>query len=196
MTVVGLTGGIGSGKSYVAQVLRSLGYPVYDCDTRAKALYNEDADLKAQLIGLWGADLYDATTGLLVRQRLAEVIFADKEALSLVNSLVHPRVRADFEAWKRGEEARGAEVVFLESAIIVGSPLEQMIDELWAVVADDALRLQRAMMRDGASEEAIRSRMAHQASQEALMARSRHSIHNNLAQPILPQIYAGLGELR
>lgn len=195
MRAVGITGGIGSGKSYVAQVLRALGYPVYDCDVRAKALYNEDSDLKERLVGLWGEDLYDTGTGLLVRQRLAEIIFADKEALALVNSLVHPRVRADFEAWKRRELARGAAIVFIESAIIIGSPLEQMIDELWAVVARDELRLERAIRRDGATMEAIYNRMAHQASQEVLMSQARHIIYNNLEEPILSQIYAGLRDL-
>lgn len=195
MKVVGITGGIGSGKSYVAQILLSMGYAVYDSDSRAKDLYNEDAELRSRLIKLWGRDLYDEQTGQLRRQRLAEIIFSDKEALRMVNALVHPRVREDFDAWKRKQKEQGSAVGFIESAIIIGSPLEQMIDELWAVVADAPLRLERATRRDGVTEEAIRSRMVHQVSQEELVAQADFVICNNTDTPLLPQIQAGLAEI-
>lgn len=196
MKVVGVTGGIGSGKSYVARLLAGMGYAVYDTDTRAKALYNEDHELRRQIIALWGDDLYDEQTGLFRRERLAQIVFSDKDALRQVNALVHPRVRMDFALWTRREQERGADLCFIESAIILGSPLEQMIDALWVVVADDALRLQRAMRRDGADEAAIRRRMAHQAKGDSLLVCADCVIYNNDATtPLLPQIQTALARM-
>lgn len=193
MKVIGLTGGIGSGKSYVAQILRSMGYAVYDSDSRAKALYDEDLGLRRELVQRWGANLYDEHTGRLHRQRLAEIIFTDQEALTQVNALVHPRVRADFKAWIEKQKEQAAAVCFIESAIILGSPLEQMIDELWGVVADEALRLKRAMGRDATTEAAVRSRMARQVDQDSLKSRADFLINNDDNIPLLPQIIARLG---
>lgn len=192
MKTIGITGGIGSGKSFVCNILKHLGYSVYDSDRRAKELYDEDDTLRQELIRLWGAELYDEVTNKLQRQRLAQVIFSDSKALEQINALVHPKVRADFERWREQRAQRDDTLVFIESALIVGSPLEQKIDLLWAIVASETTRIGRAMVRDNVSEDAVRARMQHQILQSRLIELADWVINNDTDSILLPQIQAGL----
>lgn len=192
MKTIGITGGIGSGKSFVCNILNHLGYPIYDSDSRAKALYDEDPILRQELVSRWGEELYDSTTGKLIRPHLAQIIFSDKQALAEINALVHPRVRADFAQWKVRQELLAHKVIFIESALIVGSPLRGMIDALWVVVAEDSTRLQRAMNRDIVDRDAILARMKHQIAQSELVALADHTINNDIDTPLLPQIIKGI----
>lgn len=192
MKTIGITGGIGSGKSFVCNILKHLGYSVYDSDRRAKELYDEDDTLRQELIRLWGAELYDEVTNKLQRQRLAQIIFSDSKALEQINALVHPKVRADFERWREQRAQRDDTLVFIESALIVGSPLEQKIDLLWAIVASETTRIGRAMVRDNVSEDAVRARMQHQILQSRLIELADWVINNDTDSILLPQIQAGL----
>lgn len=192
MKTIGITGGIGSGKSFVCNILKHLGYSVYDSDRRAKELYDEDDTLRQELIRLWGAELYDEVTNKLQRQRLAQVIFSDSKALEQINALVHPKVRADFERWREQRAQHDDTLVFIESALIVGSPLEQKIDLLWAIVASETTRIGRAMVRDNVSEDAVRARMQHQILQSRLIELADWVINNDTDSILLPQIQAGL----
>lgn len=192
MKTIGITGGIGSGKSFVCNILKHLGYAVYDSDRRAKELYDEDDTLRQELIRLWGAELYDEVTNKLQRQRLAQIIFSDSKALEQINALVHPKVRADFERWREQRAQRDDSLVFIESALIVGSPLEQKIDLLWAIVASETTRIGRAMVRDNVSEDAVRARMQHQILQSRLIELADWVINNDTDSILLPQIQAGL----
>ncbi len=188
MLSVGITGGIGSGKSYVAEVLRALSYPVFDCDREAKLLYDNDEVLKQEVVRLFGEELYQTEDGTLDRKRLGTIIFSSEEALKAVNALVHPAVRRAFKHFQERHRALGAKLCFLESAILFNSDLDKMLDKVLLVDADDETRLGRAMQRDNASLEQIKERMACQMSQEEMLNRSNFVINNcdNLA--ILPQI--------
>lgn len=170
---VGICGGIGSGKSTVCDMFASCGAAVYSSDERAKALMEHDAELRRALVEAFGEECYGE--GGLNRQFLAGEVFGREERLALLNSIVHPAVRRDFEAWA---EAQQSDYVILESAILFESGFDALVDCSVAVLAPRALRLQRAMSRDGASREAVEARMAAQMSDDELLARATFSIVN------------------
>ena len=185
---LGITGGIGSGKSLISRLLRLLyGIPVYDCDTAAKTLYDTDADLRDDLIGLLGKALYDTPRGTLNRPLLADIIFNNKEKLTAVESLVHPRVLKDFIRW-RADSA--AQVVAVESAILLKSVVADSCDAVLFVEADKAERLLLTKQRDHATDQQVAGRMAQQ--QDQLHYTSTNvpviPIFNGMNKPILPQL--------
>lgn len=185
---LGITGGIGSGKSLISHLLRLLyGIPVYDCDTAAKTLYDTDADLRDDLIGLLGKALYDTPRGTLNRPLLADIIFNNKEKLTAVESLVHPRVLKDFIRW-RADSA--AQVVAVESAILLKSVVADSCDAVLFVEADKAERLLLTKQRDHATDQQVAGRMAQQ--QDQLHYTSTKvpviPIFNGMNKPILPQL--------
>lgn len=173
MYKVGITGGIGSGKSTVCEMLAGRGVAVYTADERAKALMATDAALRSSIIEAFGSDAYTAEG--LNRGFLAANVFASPEALARLNGLVHPAVMADFEAWAEQQEG---DYVVLESAILFEAALDDRVDVSVAVMAPEALRLERAMARDGASEEQIRARMRNQLSDEERNVRAKFTIVN------------------
>lgn len=185
---LGLTGGIGSGKSYIARLLEQRGIPVYDSDMRAKALYGEDAELRKALEQLCGSDIYDIQTGQLNRGLFASRIFTDRNLLSQVNALVHPAVRRDFVRWRQGLLERGVSRCALESALLLDSGLAAYVDRVLVVVAPMELRLERAMRRDQASEAAILQRMSKQQSQESLVKQADYVLYNDGTSPLEDQI--------
>lgn len=173
MYKVGLTGGIGSGKSKVAELFRARGIAVYDSDSRAKALMNGSEELRCALVAVFGPECY--TDNGLNRAWLAERVFSDKEALSRLNSIVHPAVMRDFAAWAEHEEG---DYVVMESAILLEAGLESHVDAVVAVMAPKSLRLERAMRRDGATREQIEERMRNQMSDDERAERSKYAIVN------------------
>lgn len=164
-----LTGGIGSGKSVVSSYLKSRGVPVYDSDSRTKSLYDTDPSIVSGLESILGVNLRSAE-GFLDRKALAGVIFSDKEALSKVESIVHPAVLRDFTGWaeesvKAGWKGYMGDVPFvvMESAIALEKPLfRDIFDAVVLVTAPEVMRLERACRRDSASPEAVLSRMRNQ----------------------------------
>ncbi len=168
MISLGITGGIGSGKSVVADIFRSLAYPVFDCDKVAKNLYDEDAELKAELIQLLGQRLYDTPSSKLDRKALASIIFSSQESLKQINALVHPAVQRAFLSWQKEQKDRGFQLCCLESAILLQGGLKRLLDKIILVKADDDLRLERATLRDGVRQEQIRQRMACQMPQSRM----------------------------
>lgn len=173
MYKVGLTGGIGSGKSKVAELLRERGIAIYDSDSRAKALMCGDEMLRQALVEAFGAECYTAEE--LNRTWLAERVFSDKEALERLNAIVHPAVMRDFAAWAEQQEG---EYVVLESAILLEAGLESHVDVVVAVMAPKQLRLERAMQRDGASREQIEERMNNQIGDDERTQRAKYAIVN------------------
>lgn len=164
-----LTGGIGSGKSAVSAYLLSRGVPVYDSDSRTKALYDSDPFLVPNLENILGKSLR-SDDGTLDRKALASVIFSDREALSKVESVVHPAVLEDFLRWKRDslEEGWGgymgdAPFVVMESAIAQEKPLfAGVFDAVVLVTAPEVIRLERACRRDNSDPEAVLRRIRNQ----------------------------------
>lgn len=169
MKTLVVTGGIGSGKSLVCSFLAERGVPVYDSDSRTKALYDNDRALLERIREAVGNDVTDAE-GKLDRKKLASVIFADEAKLKALESVVHPAVLEDFSRWKSGIERRQASVpgtyggfVVFESAIILSKPLFRSVaDSTLLVDAPLETRIARACARDGVSREAVAERMSRQ----------------------------------
>lgn len=173
MYKVGITGGIGSGKSTVCAMLEELGVAVYNSDTRAKELMTTSATLREAIVARFGTECY--TSEGLNRGYLAERVFGDAAELAALNSLVHPAVMADFEAWSERQE--GSYVVF-ESAILFEAGLEQRVDMAVAVLSPEELRIERAMARDGASREQVVARIRRQLSDDERADRAKYAIVN------------------
>lgn len=173
MYKVGLTGGIGSGKSTVCAMLRERGVAVYSSDERAKELMNSDSTIKERIIARFGAESFE--DGVLNRAYLAQRVFASEEELAALNAIVHPRVMEDFEAWT--ESAEG-EYVLLESAILFESGFDSKVDMVVAIMAPEDLRIERAMQRDGVTKEQVVERMRRQLSDEERCSRSKYAIVN------------------
>lgn len=173
MYKIGVTGGIGSGKSTVCELLRDRGVAVYDSDSRAKQLMAESEALREQLIAAFGAECYNADG--LDRAFLASKVFGNEEALQQLNSIVHPAVRADFQAWA---EQQQSPYVVLESAILFEAGFETEVDATLAVMAPMPMRLERTMARDGVDKESVMRRMEHQLSDDELHRRASRTIVN------------------
>lgn len=173
MYKVGVTGGIGSGKSTVCDMLAARGIAVYIADTEAKRLMSSDETMKRDIVALFGDDAY--LHGELNREFLASRVFCDKEALQRLNGVVHPAVMRDFAAWA---EAQEGDYVVLESAILFEAGLEGSVDATVAVMAPVELRLERAMRRDGADREKIEERMRNQLSDDERSERAKYAIVN------------------
>lgn len=173
MYKVGITGGIGSGKSKVAELLSDRGVAIYNSDLRAKELMNSNAALREALIATFGAECY--TQEGLNRAWLAQRVFNNEAELAKLNAIVHPAVMQDFTAWAEAEEGN---YVVLESAILLEAGLESYVDVVVAVMAPKELRLERAMLRDGASREQIEERMRNQMSDEERTDRAKYAIVN------------------
>lgn len=185
MFKAGLTGGIGSGKSVVARIFEVLGVPVFHADDEGKRLLQEDAEVKRQVIAAFGGSCYP--DGLLDRQRLAGIVFNNGEALATLNGIVHPAVRERFRLWCSDQQAP---YVVMEAAILVESGGHQAFDHLVVVNAPEAVRLERVMKRDGASEEAVRARMRNQADEEVRTAIADTVLVNDGDTLLVPQVLA------
>lgn len=173
MYKVGITGGIGSGKSTVCTLLREYGVAVYDSDAEAKRLMSESEDIRQALIEAFGEECYNAEG--LNRQYLASRVFGQEEALQHLNAIVHPAVRDDFRTW--AESQQGSYVV-LESAILFEASFENEVDATLAVIAPLEERVRRTMERDGVEREQVLSRIAHQMSDDELHVRADRTLVN------------------
>ena len=189
--IIGVTGGIGSGKSVVSHLLRLMGVPVYDCDREAKRLMCESVVIREALVGAVGTEVYDAS-GQLDRTYLASYMFGNPERVSLVNGIVHPVVRADFRTWAQQSEKA---VVAVESAILFEARMDADVDAVCLVHAPEATRVRRAILRDGSNEKAVRSRMQSQLSEQEYMERADVIIHNDDAHSLICQVSSLLDSL-
>lgn len=184
MKKIGITGGIGSGKSIVSRILKTIGYPIYDSDSWAKHLMNNHPDIRQALTDKFGAETY--THEGLNRTYLAQQIFNNKTNLAFVNSIVHPIVCNHFIQWAENQHS---EFVFIESAILFSSGLDKILDKTIYVDAPQELRLQRAMLRDNASAEAIIARINNQShDNEYARSHSDFIIQNDNQTLLTPQI--------
>jgi len=184
MFKLGLTGGIGSGKTLVCQIFEKLGVAVYYADTAARLLMNSDAELKKGIVQMFGDQAYDRDG--LDRQFVASSVFGDPEKLSRLNSLVHPAVREDFKRWSALQS--GAPYVIEEAAILFESGASKEMDQTVLVYTPEALRIKRVMKRDGLNREDVRKRMGHQLSEEEKMKKADHILTNDGTQMLLPQV--------
>ena len=174
MVVVGLTGGIGSGKTTILKFFESFGIPIYIADDEAKALMNRSKVIKRKLIQLFGESAY--INGKLNRTYLASKIFNDKSLLSKMNVIVHPKVASHFKRWLNKQNAP---YVIKEAAIIFENNFENQYDYIITVVADEHLRIERVMKRDNASVEKIKSIISNQLPDSEKIKKSDFVITNN-----------------
>jgi dephospho-CoA kinase len=173
MYKVSITVGIGSGKSTVCDMLGECGVAIYNSDVRAKELMACSAPLRVALIERFGEEVYTAEG--INRSYLAERVFGNAEELAALNAIVHPAVMADFDEWAESQEG---EYVVLESAILFEAGLQDRVDVVVSVLAPEALRVERAMARDGASRESIEARVRSQMSDDERIDRSKYAVVN------------------
>ena len=188
--MIGICGGIGSGKSVVSRILRLRGEPVYDCDLEAKRIMDSSAEVLVALNKRYG-DAVCPYGGPILRPELARRVFASDEERLWINSLVHRLVREDVEKWHAARMAEGYGRCFVESAIIATSGLAAMCDEIWLVTASEEVRIARIMQRDSLSEEAIKSRISAQQEEERQLKASGvpiRIIDNSGLQPLFSQL--------
>ena len=184
MTTIGLTGGIGSGKSTVASLLEIYGIPVYTADEESKRLLDSSPLIREQLTVILGDSVYGAD-GLLNRRLMASLIFNDAKLLKQVNDIVHPEVGRHFQSWIGRQTIKYA---VLESAILFESNFDRYVDFCLMVYAPSELRIRRVMARDQITEAEVLQRIQHQLPDEEKMKRSDYVIYNDEKQPLIPQI--------
>lgn len=185
--LIGVTGGIGSGKSMVCRVCALRGIPVYDCDFRAKVLMYADPAIRAFLLAEVGEGAY-RPDGSLNRALLSEHIFSNCEVRRRVEKKVHAAVREDLSAWLSSLPA-GTSVALVESAILHTSGLDCMTSEIWLVEAPDEVRVRRVMVRSALSRDEVTARMRAQQTEFLCLPSSRtRDILNDGVTPLLPQI--------
>ncbi|MDP4263850.1 MAG: dephospho-CoA kinase [Bacteroidota bacterium] len=183
MLKVGLTGGIGSGKSTVARIFEVLGIPVYYADEAAKQIMNSDKRLKAALIKNFGEQTYQS--GQLNRAWLASIVFADNQKLELLNSLTHPATIRDANKWIQQQTSP---YIIKEAALLFESGANKYLDYIVGVSAPEDLRIQRAMQRDHVKKEEILQRMSRQMDEEAKMKLCNSILINDEQQLLVPQV--------
>lgn len=189
MIRIGLTGGIGSGKTTVAKIFQVLGIPVYYADDVAKKLMNTDTSLKETIIKHFGVQAY--RNGELDRKYLASIVFNDTAKLKLLNSLTHPATIRDAEEWmKQLAESGGQKTPYIikEAALLFESGANKSVDRVIGVYAPLPLRIKRVMKRDGVTEEEVIKRISRQMDEEEKMKRCDYVITNNEEQLLLPQV--------
>lgn len=187
MFQVGLTGGIGSGKSTIAEIFEVLGIPVAYADQEAKRVMNEDPNLREQLIHHFGPGTY--RNGTLDRTWLASQVFGNPEKLELLNSLVHPATIAAGQRWTE-QQAGKTPYVIREAALIFESRSAQYMDFVIGVYAPPTLRIHRAMQRDHSTREEVLQRMKNQIDEDIKMKLCDAVIDNDEQHAVIPQVLA------
>ena len=183
MVRIGLTGGIGSGKSTVAQIFEVLGIPVYYADISAKKLMNEDAELRSAITTIFGEQAY--VNNLLDRKYISSIVFSDPAKLQQLNALVHPATKKDGEAWMQQQTSPYA---IHEAALIFEAKVSDRLDLVIGVCSPEELRIKRAMGRDKINRDEVLKRMDQQLDEGLKMSKCDFVLINNEQQLLIPQI--------
>jgi dephospho-CoA kinase len=173
--IIGLTGGIGSGKTTVAQYIEDCGFPVYYSDDRAKTIVNDNEDVKNKIKELLGTDSYDEN-GIYNRKYVADKVFNDEELLLQLNGIIHPAVRLDFEEWVRKQTKY---LVFKETALLFELKLNLQCYKSLLVTAEDNIRLKRVMDRDSKTYREVETVMNNQMPEKDKIKLADYVIYNN-----------------
>src|ERR1035437_5555216 len=185
MLKIGITGGIGCGKTTVCKVFELLGIPVYYADDEAKKLLDFDENVKKNILQTFGISILN-DTGIIDRKKLASFVFNNKEKLEKLNSIVHPAVNLHFEDWLKKYSSQ--KYILKEAAILFESGAYKLVDKVIAVIAPIELKINRAMQRDKITREQVMQRMSNQMKDEEIIKRSQFFIHNDEQQLLIPQI--------
>lgn len=186
MQIIGITGGIGSGKSTVARIFGLLGIPVYSADDAAKEIMVKDQQLIGEIKAHFGAESY-LDDGSLNRKYIANIVFNDKDQLEKLNSIVHPATIRDSEAWARKQKSP---YVIKEAALMFESESFHYVDKVIGVYAPESLRVLRVMKRDGVSRNEVLARMHKQIDDRIKMKLSDYVVYNDEQQMVIPQVLA------
>lgn len=192
MKLIGITGGIGCGKSVVSRILRLRAVHVYDCDLKARRIMDESEEVLSALNIRFGDEVCPKG-GSIDRKALARHVFGSDEHRLWLNALVHRLVRSDLKAWCSELEQAGADVCFVESAILASSAIADFCDEVWVITASDEVRTARVASRDGADPASIAARMKVQTEEERILNEKGvplRFISNNPSDSILRQLDA------
>ena len=187
MIKVGITGGIGSGKSLVCQIFNCLGIPVYDADSRAKKLMTGDKHVKNAIIHLLGKEAY-FKNGKLNRSFIAQNVFSNAERLKSLNGIVHPAVAADGEAWFRIQEKEGKPYAIKEAALLIESQSFKTLDKLIVVTAPTELRIARVIERDQSTRDQVIARISKQMRDEDRLPFADFIINNDENNSLIFQV--------
>ncbi|MDR1645320.1 MAG: dephospho-CoA kinase [Tannerellaceae bacterium] len=193
MMKIGLTGGIGSGKSIVSSLLEVMGIPVYDADAGSKRLTITSPLIRQGLIGLFGETIYRGDA--IDRKRLAACIFSDPEMLKRVNAIIHPEVSRHFLDWA-DRQTSSSGICAIETAILFESGFNRLVDLSLMVTAPLERRIERVMARDGATRDEVLHRIKNQWPDEVKKTYASYIIYNEERQALIPQLTAFLAGLR
>ncbi len=186
---VGITGGIGSGKTTVCRIFQALGVPVYDADLRAKWLMQYDETLKKGIVAIFGPSAY-TPDGRYDRPWVARIAFGDPDKLAALNALVHPAVERDSRAWHAEQAQKGVAYTLKEAALMIESGSHRALDVLIVVTAPEEIRIRRVMERDGLSAEQVQARLNSQLPEADKVRLAHHVIINDGQHLLLPQVLA------
>jgi dephospho-CoA kinase len=187
---IGITGGIGAGKSIVSKIIESMGFPVFNSDDEAKKIINSHPAVKAELIALFGNSIY--SNDELNRPKLAKLIFNDPSLREKVNEIIHPRVRLEFDRFVSGSSSQ---LIFNEAAILFETGAYKQFDDTVLITSPIELRIERLIARDNSSREEIEARMKAQWSDDQKQQLADYVIINDEVNPLLSQIEKVISDL-
>lgn len=185
--LIAITGGIGAGKSVISEILRKMGYPVFDCDAEAKRLMDHSETIKSELIEKI-SPLAVLKNGEIDRKLISSIVFKDPEKLTELNRIVHTAVLNEIEDWKKTHSDK--HLLFVETAILYQSHLDRLVDEVWEVIAPEEIRIIRVTKRNNCQREEVISRIKSQSFLPEKPHSNIHEIVNDDFTPVLPQIIA------
>ena len=189
--IVGVTGGIGSGKSTVAKIFNSLSVPVFNSDKEAKFIINNEKDIIEKIVHEFG-DVYNAEG--IDSEKIAQIVFSDNNALKKLNNIVHPKVRDRFQLWV--ENHNSSPILIQEAAILIESGAYENLDKLVLVIAPIEEKIRRVVNRDGSSEAKVKQRIQTQLSDQKKLKYSDFCINNDGKELVIPQVIEIYGQLK
>ena len=184
MLKVGITGGIGAGKTLITGIFQSLGIPVYDSDSEAKKILS-DEQVKSKLQNYFGEKIFDKNQNI-DKKKIAEIVFNDPESLKYINLLIHPLVREHFKTWYQTQNSNP--YIIFEAAILFESGFNKDVDKTITIYAPEEVRISRIKKRDGMSEQEVLQRMKNQMKDEEIIKLSDFIIYNDGEHFVIPQV--------
>ena len=186
--IIAVTGGIGSGKSVICQILKNYGYQIYNCDIKAKTLTDNSISIKSALSNELSPTVIN-NDGNINRKILSDIVFNDKDKLNILNKIVHFYVKEDIIQWiKENTSNLPPSKLFIETAILYQSGINKIVDEVWEITASEETRINRVIKRNGLSRTEIISRIKSQAFIPSKIHPKTKTIINDSNKPILPQL--------